>query len=96
MKKLIRSLISNTLIDLYRYAKKYGWFGEYKTWEGAENFSTGYDAIEIIQKVRESALKVKNDAAVYERDSFIFDEIQYSWPILAGLMFAGAIYGGGH
>lgn len=96
MKKLIRSLIPNTLIDLYRLynAKKYGWFGDYKTWEEAENVSTGYDAIEIIQKVRESTLKVKNGAAIYERDSVIFEEIQYSWPILAGLMFANAIHGG--
>ena len=96
MKKLIRSLIPDTLIDLYRLynAKKYGWFGDYKTWEEAENVSTGYDAIEIIEKVRESTLKVKNGTAIYERDSVIFDEIQYSWPILAGLMFASAIHGG--
>lgn len=96
MKKLIKSLIPNTLIDLYRLynAKKYGRFGDYKTWEEAENVSTGYDAIEIIQKVRESTLKVKSGTAIYERDSVIFDEIQYSYPILAGLMFANAIHGG--
>jgi putative methyltransferase (TIGR04325 family) len=96
MKKLIKSLIPDTLVNLYRLynARKYGWFGEYKTWEEAENVSAGYDAIEIIQKVRESTLKVKNGRAVYERDSFIFDEIQYSWPILAGLMFANAIHRG--
>jgi putative methyltransferase (TIGR04325 family) len=96
MKKLIKSLIPNILIDLYRLynAKKYGWFGDYKTWEEAENVCTGYDAIEIIQKVRESTLKVKNGKAIYERDSVIFDEIQYSWPILAGLMFASAIHRG--
>ena len=95
MKKLIKSLIPNTLIDLYRlYIAKHGWFGDYKTWEEAENVSTGYDAYEIIQKVRESTLKVKNGTAIYERDSVIFEEIQYSWPILAGLMFASAIHGG--
>ena len=95
MKKLIKSLVPNSLIDLYcLYVAKYGWFGDYKTWQEAENVSTGYDAYEIIQKVRESALKVKNGTAIYERDSVIFDEIQYSWPILAGLMFASAIHGG--
>jgi putative methyltransferase (TIGR04325 family) len=96
MKKLIKSLIPDKLVNLYRLynRRKYGWFGDYKTWEEAENVSTGYDAIEIIQKVRESTLKVKNGRAIYERDSFIFDEIQYSWPILAGLMFANAIHRG--
>ena len=66
MKKLIRSLAPDILIDLYRLynAKKYGWFGDYKTWEEAENVSTGYDAIEIIQKVKESTLKVKNGKAI--------------------------------
>ena len=31
------------------------------------------------------AFKVKNGEAVYERDSVLFDEIQYSWGLLAGL-----------
>ena len=96
MKKIIKSLIHFKLIDLYHLynVKKYGWFGNYKTWEEAENVSTGYDAIEIIHKVRDSTLKVKNGKAIYERDSVIFDEIQYSWPILAGLMFASTIHEG--
>ena len=95
MKKIIKSLINFKLIDLYHLYnfKKYGWFGDYKTWEEVENVSRGYDAIEIIQKVRDSTLKVKNGKAIYERDSVIFDEIQYSWPILAGLMFASTIHG---
>ena len=95
MKKIIKSLIHFKLIDLYHLYndKKYGWFGNYKTWEEAENVCTGYDAIEIIHKVRDSTLKVKNGEAIYERDSVIFDEIQYSWPLLAGLMFASTIHG---
>ena len=83
-------------MDLYRKSNftKYGWHGEYKTWQKAEDVSTGYDADEIIKKVRESGLKVKNGKAMYERDSVIFDEIEYSWPLLSGLMFASARYGG--
>jgi putative methyltransferase (TIGR04325 family) len=90
MKKLIKSLTPPILKDLYlKYNfRKYGWHGEYKTWEKVEAVSTGYDTDEIIQKVKESALKVKKGKAVYERDSVIFDKIQYSWPLLAGLMFA--------
>ena len=96
MKKLIKSLIPDILIDIYHLYnnKKFARLDDCKTWEEAENISTGYDTIEIIQKVQESALKVKNGKATYERDSFIFDEIQYSWPLLAGLMFAVAIHRG--
>lgn len=96
MKKFIKSLIPPILIDLYQiiYRKKYGWHGNYKTWEEAKRASTGYDSKEILNKVRASLLKVKNGEAVYERDSVIFNEIQYSWPLLAGLMFAAAKSGG--
>jgi putative methyltransferase (TIGR04325 family) len=96
MKKLIKGLIPDVFIDIYHLynTRKFARFDDCKTWEEAENISTGYDTIEIIQKVKESALKVKNGKAIYERDSFIFDEIQYSWPLLAGLMFAAAMHGG--
>jgi putative methyltransferase (TIGR04325 family) len=69
---------------------KYGWKGDYSSWEDAKLKSTGYDSEEILVKVRSSLLKVKNGEALYERDSVIFDEIQYSWPLLAGLMLAAA------
>lgn len=92
MKQFIKSLIPPILIDIYRKynQSKYGWQGNYGNWAEAQKASTGYDSDEILQKVRSSLLKVKNGEAVYERDSVIFDEIQYSWPLLAGLMFASA------
>jgi putative methyltransferase (TIGR04325 family) len=40
--------------------------------------------------VKNSTLKVKNGEAVYERDSFIFDKIQYNWPLLASLLSIGS------
>jgi putative methyltransferase (TIGR04325 family) len=60
--------------------------GNYDLWEDALQDSIGYSDDEIIQKVRNSSLKVKNDEAVYERDSVLFDKIQYSWPLLAALL----------
>ncbi len=97
MKQFIKSLVPPIALTVLKRIKssKYGWHGNYKTWQEAQNASTGYDSDEIIQKVRNSLLKVKNGEAVYERDSVIFDEIQYSWPLLAGLMFASAKSGGG-
>lgn len=37
---------------------------------------------------------VASGKAAFERDSVLFDEIQYSWPVLAGLMKAAADSGG--
>jgi len=96
MKKIIKSLIPPILLDTYKKTKdaNYGWHGDYKSWEEVKKDSTGYDSNEILQKVRSSLLKVKNGEAVYERDSVLFDETHYSWPLLTGLMYAAALSGG--
>jgi putative methyltransferase (TIGR04325 family) len=96
MKRFIKSLIPPILLDILKKIKpnKYGWHGDYASWAEARANAIGYDSNEILQKVRASLLKVKNGEAVYERDSVIFDEVQYSWPLLAGLMYAAAKSGG--
>tara|TARA_B110000211_G_C14044223_1_gene538178 strand:+ start:724 stop:1539 length:816 start_codon:yes stop_codon:yes gene_type:complete len=66
------------------------WKGNYHSWEDANSKATGYNSEEILKKVRESSYKVKIGDSKYERDSVLFNEIQYSWPLLAGLMTAGA------
>ena len=63
----------------------YGWTGNYKKWEDAEKKCSGYDSDIIINKVRDSLLKVKNGEAVFERDSVLFDKVQYSFPLLSAL-----------
>jgi putative methyltransferase (TIGR04325 family) len=90
LKHLIKSLVPRKLLDIY-HSYKYpkaplaGWFGDYKTWEEAEAQCSGYEAGNILKKVRESVLKVKSGEAKYERDSVLFDEIQYSQPLIDAL-----------
>jgi putative methyltransferase (TIGR04325 family) len=62
----------------------------FQSWADAKSHSTGYDAPDIIRKVRDSAKLVFEGRAEYERDSVIFDKIEYSWPLLASLLFAAA------
>ncbi len=64
--------------------------GNYKSWEEAAALCSGYDAVSILDKVLEASLKVKRGEAVFERDSVLFDEIQYSWPVTAALMWTAA------
>ncbi len=73
-----------------RNTSRYGWHGDYASWQDAQSKSTGYNASIILSKVYAATLKVKNGEAVYERDSVIFDKIEYSWQLLAGLMYAAA------
>jgi putative methyltransferase (TIGR04325 family) len=56
------------------------------SWEEALQRCTGYNSDIIITKVKDSVLKVKQGEAACERDSVLFDRIQYSFPLLAGLL----------
>jgi putative methyltransferase (TIGR04325 family) len=62
----------------------------YNSWEDASRVSSGYDTNEIVDKVTNAARLVHGGSAVYERDGVLFDEIQYSWPLLSSLLLVAA------
>lgn len=62
----------------------------YSSWEEASIASSGYDADEIIRKVSRAARLVHRGEAVYERDSVVFNEVEYSWPLLSSLLLVAA------
>ncbi len=64
--------------------------GDYLNWEEAAAKCSGYDAENILAKVLAATLKVKNGEAAFERDSVLFDKIEYAWPVLSGLMWAAS------
>ena len=90
IKEFLKSWLPPGLLRLISLKKGVRWSGNYTLWEEALKTSTGYDGKVILNKVKDSLLKVKNGEAIYERDSVIFDEIQYSWPLLASLMWVAA------
>ncbi|MDI1323087.1 MAG: methyltransferase, TIGR04325 family [Algoriphagus sp.] len=92
IKKVLKKLIPPILIDLLNKfnskpieTNNISWLGPFENWEEVKKDFGGYDGVEILEKCKNSLLKVKNKEAVYERDSVLFNEIQYSWPILASL-----------
>lgn len=82
VKRLIPDAIKSKIRSLFKEKKKDGWFGDYSTWEAAEKDCEGYQSGTILEKVKESVLKVKTGKAIYERDSVLFNEIQYSKPLI--------------
>jgi putative methyltransferase (TIGR04325 family) len=96
IKSLLKEIFPPALIRLFSTClnKRYGFRGDYSSWEEARAASDGYDAEGILPKVKDALLKVKVGQAIYERDSVIFKEIHYSWPLLAGLMWVAAQQGG--
>ena len=77
MKTLLKKIL-HKLKQQYKVEKKHGWFGNYLTWQQAEKACTGYDNPAILNKVKSAVLKVKNGEAAYERDSVVFDKLEYS------------------
>lgn len=87
----IKELILYFLVNIIRKIRGYGWYGNYKNWEKARLKTTGYSNRAIIEKIKESSLKVKNGEAIYERDGVLFDKIEYSLPLLSGLLYGVAV-----
>ena len=90
-KDIIKDLLPPILIRMPKvFRRGVCYSGNYRSWEEASHHSTGYDSGIILDKVKTSLLKVKEGQAAFERDSVLFDEISYSWPILAGLLRAAS------
>ncbi len=83
---------ASLLIDLLlrKIATGARFSGDYANWDEACSHAASYDSEVIAKRVMKAALKVKRGEAVFERDSALFDKIQYSWPVLTGLMWIAA------
>ena len=62
--------------------------GNYPTWQKASADASGYAAPDILEKARQAMLKVKRGEVACERDTVTFDQIEYSYPLLAHLLSA--------
>jgi len=59
--------------------------GRFRTWRDAQAASSGYQDKEIVRRVYEAECKVRSGEAADERDSVLFDSVQFSLPIMAAL-----------
>ncbi len=60
--------------------------GDYNSWDEARRMVKGYDSDEIFEKVKKSSLKVKNGEACFDRDTWLFFEEEYNYPLLFHLL----------
>ena len=79
------------LFSSKRKEAQYGWFGNYASWKDAAILAGGYDSGNILRKTKDALLQVKNGTAVYERDSVIFDKIEYPFPLISCLLRSAAL-----
>lgn len=92
MRARLKPLVPPLFLDLFRKLRggMLTFEGDYPSWEQASAVASGYDAEEILNRVAAATRQVARGEAVYERDSVLFDEIQYSWPLLAALLQVAA------
>lgn len=88
IKLLVPPLIPRILFP--RRKNHSGWTGNYSNWAEAMELSGGYDKEDILLKVKNALLEVKNGNASFERDSVLFYKQDYSWSLLAALMWIAA------
>lgn len=79
--------IKNILKKKPKNVNPYGWFGNFNSWSEAKSSASGYEASNILEKTKESLLKIKNGEAVYERDSVLFDKKEYPYAIISSLLY---------
>lgn len=86
--KSIKSMLGRLLS---KRNDRYGWSGDYSSWEKARAVSGGYDQQVILERTAGAMLKVKNNEAVYERDSVLFDKKEYPHALIAFLIYSATI-----
>lgn len=86
--KLVKSLLPPIFVDILKTLRRSGLRveGRYATWAEAESHASGYDDRKITDRVVSATRMVRDGKAAYERDSVLFDAIEYSWPFLAALL----------
>lgn len=71
------------------------WAGEYADWESALSAcGEGYSSDLIFERVANAAHAVYKGDALWERDSVLFYNEEYSWPFVASLMSVAAQHNG--
>lgn len=97
LRDILRDLTPPLLQRAVRSASGRGlrFAGDYSSWEAAQRASGGYDAEEIVRRVFDAELKVKSGAAADTRDGVLFDQVQFSLPVMAALARAAQARGNG-
>jgi putative methyltransferase (TIGR04325 family) len=94
-KKIIKPLTPPFLLELLKDKSFHCQYdGAYFDWSEAKKKTSGYEDDKILEKVLAAAVKVDSGKAIFERDSVLFNHVEYSWPLLSALLLAAAKNGG--
>ncbi len=90
MHYLIKELAPPIFNTLRWFSFKYGWKGDFKSFEDAQKQCTGYDENHILNRIAQTTKSVINNEAKYERDGIIYDEINLNQNLLSALLLVAS------
>jgi putative methyltransferase (TIGR04325 family) len=96
LKRCLKAWLPPALADVYKKQARLGvhFRGEFPDWQTAAAHAEGYDSAQILERVRWATRKVVSGQAAGERDSVLFDQTPYPFPVIALLLRAAMENGG--
>lgn len=88
MKSVLKKFIPPIVIELLKSLVRYKKNNKIDSWSAAVKKSEGYNHTIIFDKVYKASKNVLEGKYPYERDGVNFEKIEYSWPVLSGLLLA--------
>lgn len=82
-----KRLAPPVLFDLVKARLGTRFDGHYSSWAEAKHDCSGYDSSEILKRVQEATRAVVSGRAASERDGIQLNRVEYSWPMLASLLW---------
>lgn len=86
---MVKRILKAICHRLFGEKKVVSYCGDYTSWEEAQKNAVGYDCDNIFKKVADSTLKVVEGKAAYERDSVLFYDPTYNYPLIAWIVSVG-------
>ncbi|MEY2901222.1 MAG: hypothetical protein RLY89_328 [Bacteroidota bacterium] len=86
MRYLVKQLVPPIFNTFRWFSFKYGWKGNYPSFEVAKQNAGGYDADHILQSIINSTGKVRDGIIPFERDGIEYDKIKMNFPLLSTLL----------
>lgn len=90
MHYIIKQFVPPIFKTLYWYSFKYGWKGDYESFAAANKIASGYNEQHILEKIKETTLKVVSGEVAYERDGIVYDKPIMNFSMLATLLNVAA------
>jgi putative methyltransferase (TIGR04325 family) len=93
---MVKSLTPPILVELRRrlLGRTLRFSGRPRTWREAQEMSTGYSTKDIFEHVLKATRTVVSGGARYERDSVLFYDQDFPFPVLAALLRVAATNAG--